>query len=399
MANKIITDLQLRSDVDDDCNFPVDDGIQSYRTTSSQIFDYIRPKIKPQSYEISNLQLTTAVGSSALTIAVKTNAGTDASSTDKIRAAFRSSTATSGAFVLREISGALSLVISSGSTLGQVSGQASRIWVYLIDNAGTPELAASHSYYADDQLVNTTAEGGAGAADSATVIYSTTARTGVAIRSIGYIDNTQTTAGTWASAGTTVHLFPNMAFKAPTITILSSGSGTYYTPAGCRYLRVRLVGGGGSGGSNSADGAAGGPTTFGGLTGGGGAGGVGGSKSTGGSASGGDLNIVGSGGMGGGLAGNDAGGQGGTSAFGGAGSGGEAGQAASSAQANSGSGGGGSSNASDSRSGGASGGYVEKLYVNPDASYAYAIGAGGAAGSGGAGAGGTGVIIIEEFYL
>jgi len=47
-------------------------------------------------------------------------------------------------------------------------------------------------------LINTTAEGGAGAADSATVIYSTTARTGVAFRVVGVFRSTQTTAGTWA---------------------------------------------------------------------------------------------------------------------------------------------------------------------------------------------------------
>ena len=51
-------------------------------------------------------------------------------------------------------------------------------------------------------MVSTTAEGGAGAADSATVMYSTTARTNVPFRLVGYLLNTQTTAGTWASAGT-----------------------------------------------------------------------------------------------------------------------------------------------------------------------------------------------------
>src|SRR5690606_16060059 len=56
--------------------------------------------------------------------------------------------------------------------------------------------------------------------------------------------------------------------KAPTITRLTSGSGTYVTPSGVRYLRVRMVGGGaggnGSGTSNSGgQGAAGGDTTFG----------------------------------------------------------------------------------------------------------------------------------------
>jgi hypothetical protein len=44
MADRKITDLQLRSNVNDDVNFPVDDGIQTYRVTAPQVFSYIRPK-------------------------------------------------------------------------------------------------------------------------------------------------------------------------------------------------------------------------------------------------------------------------------------------------------------------------------------------------------------------
>lgn len=39
-------------------------------------------------------------------------------------------------------------------------------------------------------------------------------------------------------------------FTAPTVQKFTSGSGTYTTPAGVKYIRVRLVGGaGGPGGS------------------------------------------------------------------------------------------------------------------------------------------------------
>ncbi len=43
MANKKITDLQLRSSVTDDLNIPSDDSIQSYRVTALQFKDYILP--------------------------------------------------------------------------------------------------------------------------------------------------------------------------------------------------------------------------------------------------------------------------------------------------------------------------------------------------------------------
>lgn len=43
MAQKKITDLSLRDSVSDDVNFPVDDGIQSYRVTAAQILSYCFP--------------------------------------------------------------------------------------------------------------------------------------------------------------------------------------------------------------------------------------------------------------------------------------------------------------------------------------------------------------------
>lgn len=167
--------------------------------------NWASPTTAPSSsLEISNLTLATSVGSSALTIAVKTQAAADASAGDPIKVGMRSSTLTSGVYNQRSITGALSLVVSSGSTLGQTSAKAARLFIYLLDNAGTLELAISQTQFDENQLISTTAEGGAGGADSATVMYSTTARSSVPFRLVGYLDNTQTTAGTWASAGTTL---------------------------------------------------------------------------------------------------------------------------------------------------------------------------------------------------
>lgn len=116
---------------------------------------------------------------------------------------FRSTTLGSGA--VTTVSGTPSnLVISSGSTLGTINAVQSDIVVLAINNAGTIELAAVNMSggvdLSETGLISTTAEGGAGAADSATVIYSTTARTNVAYRVIGIIRSTQATAGTWATA-------------------------------------------------------------------------------------------------------------------------------------------------------------------------------------------------------
>lgn len=131
---------------------------------------------------------------------------------------FRSSTLGSGTVNTRTVSSAISLVISSGSTLGFASGALSRIIVFAIDNAGTVELAAmnvSSACYLDETgLISTTAEGGVGGADSASVMYSTAARSNVSYRIVGYIESTQTTAGTWANAPSTIQGAGGLALTA-----------------------------------------------------------------------------------------------------------------------------------------------------------------------------------------
>ena len=121
---------------------------------------------------------------------------------------FRSTTLGSGTVTTVKGTPA-NLVISSGSTLGTSSGVTSRIAVLAINNAGTIELAAVNlsggNKLDETNLISTTAEGGAGAADSASVIYSTTARTSVPYRVVGFVESTQATAGTWVTSPSQIH--------------------------------------------------------------------------------------------------------------------------------------------------------------------------------------------------
>jgi type II secretory pathway pseudopilin PulG len=54
----------------------------------------------------------------------------------------------------------------------------------------------------------------AAASNSATLYYSTTARTSVAYRVVGYIESTQATAGTWATAPSTIQGYGGCALDA-----------------------------------------------------------------------------------------------------------------------------------------------------------------------------------------
>jgi hypothetical protein len=90
--------------------------------------------------------------------------------------------------------------------------------VIAINNGGTVELAVVNlsggNNLDETTLITTIAEGGAGAADSANVIYSTTARTSVPFRVVGAIISTQATAGTWATAPSTIQGTGGQAFTS-----------------------------------------------------------------------------------------------------------------------------------------------------------------------------------------
>lgn len=119
---------------------------------------------------------------------------------------FRSATLTDGTPVSRALASAALLVVPSGATLGTVNATSARLAILAIDNAGTLEAAivnlAGGNNLDETTLISTTAI--STSADSSNVIYSTTARTNVAFRVVGFIDITEATAGTWATAPTLV---------------------------------------------------------------------------------------------------------------------------------------------------------------------------------------------------
>lgn len=222
-----------------------------------------------------------------------------------------------------------------------------------------------------------------------------------------------------AGSSTNWTLVAGPSTVVPTLQVLTSGSGTYTTPANTKWIKIRMVGGGGGGGgsstaANSTAGGTGGTTTFGSslLTCTGGVGGSGNSNATaaGGTATGGYYNVTGASG---GQANDNSGGfggpgqPGGCSPFGGAGLGGYGTIGTGTLGiTNTGSGGGGgyiATSACTGGGGGAAGGYLEAIIGAPSATYVYGIGASGTLGAAGTlgkagSAGGSGVIIVEEHY-
>lgn len=217
----------------------------------------------------------------------------------------------------------------------------------------------------------------------------------------------------YATTGTAISGEPLTTLcNVPQITVFTSGSGTYTVPAGALYLDVEVQASGGSGagaGVGAGNGSNGNNSTFGTslLTANAGTAGSTSSASivSGGTATGGDINV--SGGNGGGADGvaTMKGAAGGGSFFGGGGAGGSCGGPGAGGSAyGPGGGGGGSFGGVNAGGGGSGGGYCRKKITTLLASYAYSVGAApaasGSAGTGGGAGGGanSGIIIITAYF-
>ena len=155
----------------------------------------------------SNLQLNASVAGSALTIAVKNHDGNDPTTSSPV---VFTTGSPSGQNTQRAIAAPLSITVPNGATLGTVNGQASRIWVGLFDNAGTPVLGVFNALSAtapvgvlcwDETSSQTTTNISAGSTNDQTW-YTAGALTGKNFRIIGMVESTQPTAGAWTASPT-----------------------------------------------------------------------------------------------------------------------------------------------------------------------------------------------------
>lgn len=162
--------------------------------------------------------VTATVAASALTVALKKpDLSGDATPAAPLTFAFRDPTLASGGVTKRLLTAAVSLVISNGSTMGVTTNNAAfRLWLVLFDDASTLRLGLVNARsdgavkfiapLSPQTVGNSTAEGGAGAADSPGVFY-----TGAAVSSKTYIvlasldwDTGLPAIGVWSVAPTRI---------------------------------------------------------------------------------------------------------------------------------------------------------------------------------------------------
>lgn len=213
---------------------------------------------QPDVSRISSFQygLTVAASSSALTISLTTAAGSTPSPADPVFIQFRSATGTTGTVSPLAVTAATSLTISAGSTLGVTSSEAFRVWIVGFNDGGTFRLGAVNCstwsttaatiYGVLNSAAGTfggfgssTAEGGAGAADSAGVIYTGSAVTTKPMRVLGYAEWSASglTAGTWTTTNlnTLQPYTPETKLPGEIIQVSSSASTTTASTSSTTY--------------------------------------------------------------------------------------------------------------------------------------------------------------------
>lgn len=196
-----------------------------------------------------NLSLSFSVGSSALTIALKGKDGTDPSSTNKVIVPFRNVTAATGDYSFLTATAATSLVISSGSTLGTASSTAFRLWVVAFNDGDTLRLGAINCVSTSAGagtgrdvtaiyplsawgIASSTAEGGAGGADSAQTFYTGSAVASKVYAVLGYAtwESGLGTAGTWSAGPTRAQLYgPGVPLPGQTVQVRRTPTGASAT--------------------------------------------------------------------------------------------------------------------------------------------------------------------------
>jgi hypothetical protein len=179
-----------------------------------------------------NVGLAATVSAKALTVALKGEDGNDPSASNPVTIAFRDETLTTGTPNVRTVTGALSVVLASGGTLGFAAAEAGRLYVWALDNAGTVMLGLSRTadIFPESNLVADPVDIGSGS-DLANTMYVTAHVHNLAYRCLGYIEiTTGATAGEWDNAPTKIQIMgPGVKRTGDVVQVVRNTTGTNAT--------------------------------------------------------------------------------------------------------------------------------------------------------------------------
>ena len=160
-----------------------------------------------------NLGISVVASANALTVSVLGNNGSAPSSTNQVLVSYRDTTTASGLPTVVSQQAALSITVAAGNTMGCTSAVACRLWIIMMNNAGTNALclfnasSSTQIFPINEGALQASAAGTTGG--SSTNVYYCTASSisNKAIRIVGYLEATEATAGTWATSPSLVQLF------------------------------------------------------------------------------------------------------------------------------------------------------------------------------------------------
>lgn len=173
-------------------------------TYSSGVFTYAFSSDAAQFSQ--NVGMSASVSGNALTVNIMAGDGDTPVSTNAPLIPFRDTTITKGNYNVRSVLVSTSVTLPAGGTLSFVNNEVGRLYLYGIDNSGTVEAALARKAVFDEGQLHTTVAIGTGS-NLDTYLYSTTARSNVPVRLLGYLEITGgSTAGNWSNAPSRLQL-------------------------------------------------------------------------------------------------------------------------------------------------------------------------------------------------
>ncbi len=191
-----------------------------------------------------NLGLAGSAPSSQLAIQVEGANGSTPAPTNPVLIPFRSPTAATGTPAIVPVTAPLSMTVSSTLSMGCTSGVNCRVWIYAIDNSGTPLVglmtcsSPSGISPCSDDLLYTTNANTNGTSLSGTLATTVAAVTNAPVRIIGYVEAIWTSGTGWA-APSKVQLFgPGVARPGQVLQTksLNGGISLAITPSSAANL-------------------------------------------------------------------------------------------------------------------------------------------------------------------
>lgn len=120
---------------------------------------------------------------------------------------FRATSLTAGGVNTVEIGSGLSITIPSGATLGAVNATAARLAILVAYNSGTPVLCVANlagGVNLDETTLISPTTISSGATSASTIYSASAVGASSPFRVVGFLDSTQATAGTYATAPTVI---------------------------------------------------------------------------------------------------------------------------------------------------------------------------------------------------